>query len=77
MDTAEKIRALAKIRAFGVKKLIKFGDSYAITLPKSWVELNGIEIDGDYYVSLNVENTKLIFSLIDAEAIEEIAVKEK
>ena len=77
MKTEEKIKALAKIRAFGVKKLVRLGDSYALVLPKSWVELNGIEIDGNFFVSLNVEGIKLVFSLIDLEGLEEVKVKEK
>jgi len=77
MEIEEKIKLLAKMRAFGVKKLIKLGDSYACLIPRSWVEFNGIEIDNGYYVTLCVEGNKLIFSLIDTENLEEITVKER
>lgn len=77
MEFNEKVRLLAKERFFGIKKLVDFGNSYAVILPMNWVKLHGLEIDGEYYVTLRVEDSQLIFSPISEEEVEEITVKEK
>ena len=77
MELGEKIQFLAKEKIFGIKKLVNFGYSYAVILPKNWVELHGVEIDGNYYVTLKVENSNLIFSPIDETDIKAVTVKEK
>ena len=77
MELREKIQFLAKEKIFDIKKLVNFGDSYAVILPKNWVELHGVGIDGNYYVTLKVENSNLIFSPIDETDIKAVTVKEK
>lgn len=77
MQVKDKIRILAEQKIFGMRKLVKFGNSYGINLPRTWVNMNCIEIDGNYYLKLEVENNKLIFSPIDPSDIEGVVVKKK
>ena len=77
MQIEEKIKILAEQRALGIRRLLRLGNSYAITLPKIWVELHCIEIDGVYYVKIEVQEGELFFSTISPEDIEGIVVKEK
>jgi antitoxin component of MazEF toxin-antitoxin module len=77
MELAEKIKILGEQHAFGVNKLTKIGNSYAIILPKVWVQMHCVDIDGGYYLRLEVEDNQLIFSPIELEDVEAIVIKEK
>jgi hypothetical protein len=75
--TGEKIKILADTHAFGIRKLIPLGGSYGLVIPKMWVTANCVEIDGEYYLKLNVVNNELRFSSISPDDIEGIEIKEK
>lgn len=77
MNIAQKIKLLADQKALGIHKLHKLGNSYAITVPKMWVELHYIEINGEYYVRLEADEGRLHFSSIDLGYIESVVIKEK
>ncbi len=80
MDEAEKkaiIRELAKQQAFGVKKLVSLGGSYAVVIPMAWIKYHCTEIDGDYYFKLDVDGDMLILKAIVDEDLESITIKPK
>ncbi len=80
MDEVEKkaiIRELAKQQAFGVKKLVSLGGSYAVVIPMTWIKYHCTEIDGDYYFKLDVDGDTLILKAIADEDLESITIKPK
>lgn len=77
MELEQKIKLLAETKAFGITKLIRIGGSYGITLPKIWVDFNAVEVEGDYYCRIEVENNALIFRPITQDDLEGIVIKEK
>jgi hypothetical protein len=77
MELEEKIRILAERKAFGIRKLLSIGNSYAIVIPKFWVEYNCLEIDGDYFMQLDVEGESIRFSPINVDSLKAVKVKEK
>ena len=80
MDEAEKqsiIRELAKQQAFGVKKLVSLGGSYAVVIPMTWIKFHCTLIDDDYYFKLDVDGDMLILKAIADEDLESITMKPK
>ncbi len=80
MDEAEKqsiIRELAKQQAFGVKKLVSLGGSYAVVIPMTWIKFHCTLIEGDYYFKLDVDGDTLILKAIADEDLESITIKPK
>jgi len=79
MELEQKIKIMAESKMFGITKLIRFGSSYGIVVPRLWLEMHATAIDGDYYVSLDVsdENATLAFRPINPEDIEAVSIKEK
>lgn len=77
MELKEKIRLLSEQHAFDIRKLTRIGDSLGLLVPRTWVDLHCIEIDGEYYFRLKVAEGKLIFSAIDPDDIEAVTIKEK
>ena len=80
MDEIEKrqlIKELAKQQAFGVKKLVSLGGSYAVIIPMTWIKWHCVEIDGDYYFKLDVDNDTLILKGIADEDLEGVTLKRK
>jgi antitoxin component of MazEF toxin-antitoxin module len=77
VELEQKIKLLAETKAFGITKLIRIGGSYGITLPKIWVDFNAVEVEGDYYCRIEVENNALIFRPITQDDLEGIVIKEK
>ncbi|HEY41518.1 MAG TPA: hypothetical protein G4O18_06625 [Dehalococcoidia bacterium] len=78
MKIEDKLKVLAeRPEIFGITKLIKIGGSYAIIVPKLWLEFNGVEVDGEYYCRLEVANSQLVFSPIAPEDIESVVIREK
>jgi hypothetical protein len=56
MKVEDKIRVLAEQKAFGIRRLIKVGSSFAITVPKIWVNLHCLEVDDKYYLRLEAQD---------------------
>lgn len=80
MDELEKqaiIKELAKQQAFGVKKLVSLGGSYAVVIPMTWIKFHCVEIDGDYYFRLGVEGDTLVLKAIADEDLENVSIKKK
>lgn len=80
MDDKEKetiIKELAKQQAFGVKKLVSLGGSYAVVIPMTWIKFHCTLIDGDYYFKLDVDEDALILKAIADEDLESITIKPK
>ena len=77
MDLHKKIEILSKQQAFGMRKLTKVGNSFALLVPKSWLDFNCTEIDGEYYFTLQVEGNQLIFSPVDLEVVDAVTIREK
>lgn len=77
MEVEEKIKTLARMGVFGIKKLIKVGDSYAIIIPLPWLNMNATKINDDYYMTIRVENNSLICSPVDENDIGKLTFKEK
>lgn len=80
MDELEKkaiIKELAKQQAFGVKKLVSLGGSYAVVIPMTWIKFHCTEIDGDYYFKLGVEGDMLVLRAIDDDDLENVTMKRK
>lgn len=80
MNEVEKkalIRELGRQRAFGVKKLVRIGGSYAVVVPKIWINFNAVEIDGDYYFKMGVEGNELVLKAITDEDLEGVSIKPK
>ena len=75
--TDNKIRFLAEEKLFGIRKLIPIGGSYGLVIPKMWVVMNCVEIDGDYYLKLQVNGDELIFSPISSDDIRKVSIREK
>ena len=75
--TDSKIKLLAEEKAFGIRKLTKVGDSFALILPKFWVQWYCTEIDGNYYLKLQVIDNELVFSPITSDDVKDIRIKEK
>lgn len=76
MELKKKIEWMSRHHIFGVKKLTKVGDAFYLNIPKAWILVNCIEIDGAYYFKLEVEGNQLIFSPISLEDLEGRIVKE-
>jgi antitoxin component of MazEF toxin-antitoxin module len=62
---------------WGIRKLTKFGDSHAIIIPAKWLNIYAMQIDGNYYVEMRVEDDQIIFSPINEEDLLSISVREK
>jgi len=77
MELEQKIKILAESRMFGISKLVHLGGSYALILPKRWVEVNMTDIDGDYYCGVEVVDDTLVFRPIDPNDLEAVTIKEK
>ena len=80
MDELEKkamIKELAKQQAFGVKKLVSLGGSYAVVIPMTWIKFHCTLIDGDYYFKLDVDGDTLILKAIADDDLESITIKPK
>lgn len=77
MEIETKIKLLSQMDAFGIKKLVKVGDSFALIVPKPWVVMFCTEIENNYYFQLQVENNQLIFSPINTEEVDTINVKRR
>ena len=43
----DKIKTLASQNVLGIKKFVRIGDSFGIIIPRLWLEMNAIEIDGE------------------------------
>jgi len=67
----EKLRRLG---FFATRKIIKVGDSYAITLPRMLVEseIHFTRVGDNYYCILEVQEDQIIIRPIAAEDIERI-----
>jgi len=77
METDQKIKILAETKTLGITKLIHFGGSYGVTLPKLWVDFNAVMVEGDYYCRLQVVDNTLIFSPITSTDLEAVTIREK
>jgi len=77
MEIAEKIKILAKMKVYGIRKLVRVGDSYAMIVPIQWLSVNAIQVGNDYYVAMRLENNDIIFSPVDKEFLEEIIIRRK
>lgn len=80
MELKEKeklIKILAQQQAFGIKKLISIGGSFAVVIPMTWIKYHCVEIDGDNYFKLNVEGDTLILKGINDDDLEGITLKKK
>ena len=42
-----------------VKRLIRFGNSFALILPKEWVTVYCGSVDGDYSVKVNINQDEI------------------
>lgn len=77
MENTEKIKLLAKDSLFGVKKLQRIGGSFAVLLPREWVEWSCVEIDGDYYCKMDIADRSLLLSMIAETDLENLDIKGK
>lgn len=48
------------IRMMGGKKLQRVGGSLAVFVPAMWAKVNGVEIDGDYYIRVKMMSDSAI-----------------
>ena len=75
MITREQLRVLESLGTQGIREIKKVGGSYYLLLPKSWVEVNTLEIqDGElsYWMQLEVQsNGSLVFKYPDLSDLEE------
>ena len=77
MITAKQLRILESLGTQGLRELKKIGGSYALFIPKPWVDFNTLEIldeDGNptYWVKVMVEDDNTItFSPLDIEDLED------
>jgi hypothetical protein len=72
---SDKIKLLAEKKAFGIRKVLPLGHSYAIVLPKFWVELFCTEIDNKYYMEIDVQDDVVRIHPVDTEALKNIHIK--
>lgn len=77
MDIEQKIKVMAESKILGMTKLIRLGGSYALTVPKMWLEFNATEVEGDYYCQVDVVGNTLIFRPIKPGDIEAVVIKER
>ena len=42
-----------------VKRLVRFGNSFALVLPKEWVTVYCSSLDGDYSVKVNINQDEI------------------
>lgn len=75
MESVEKIKLLAKEKAFGIRRATRIGDSYGVLVPKFWLEMHSVLLDGDYYFQMQVEDGKLIISPLNLKDVENIAME--
>lgn len=78
----EQLKALESLGICGLYELKKVGGSYALFLPKTWVDLFCLEVDGTYWVQIAVGNDGTItFERPDMKKLEEdfkyVKVKEQ
>lgn len=72
MLTVEQLRILETLGLAGLYELKKVGGSYALFLPKVWVDLFCLEVDGSYWVQLTIGNDGTItFERPNMEKLEE------
>lgn len=50
METIKPITVIKE--AFGIKRIIKIGGSYAVLLPSDWVDIYTDEVQGSHWVEL-------------------------
>ena len=72
-----KIKVAADQNILGVTKLIKMGGSFGVTIPRVWVDFHCIDVDDEYYLIMEVEGNRLIFSPINLEDIKDIRIRVK
>lgn len=76
-EREEIIKVLAKQQAYGVKRAVPLGNSFAILLPKVWLKFHAACVDGDYYFLLNIEDGNLIIKPITDEDFADVVIKPK
>ena len=76
-DLTEKLVILQKV--LGVRRLINFGSSYAVVIPKEWADLFCLKSDDHRWISLsyNQDKNQIILSPLSREEVDSIIVEEK
>lgn len=77
MNVEKKIQILAESNLSAITKLIRIGGSYGVTLPKIWVDLNMIEIEGEYYCGMEIAGNNIVFRPIEPNDYEAVTIREK
>ena len=68
----KQLRILEDLGIIGLRELKKVGGSYALFLPKSWVDTFCLEINGTYWFRLNVNSDgSITFSQFTQEELEQ------
>lgn len=70
VDNHKKRQAIMKM--LGCRKLHRLGDSYAIILPKLWIDANAVKMGESYYVKMSTEMEEIIVQPIDQGEINQL-----
>jgi len=65
-------KAEAILRLANGKKLIKLGRSYAIVLPRSWIDVFGYEVAGSYWVKFDQSGNSIKLEPLDDTFVKEL-----
>jgi len=63
------LKRRAIIEMAGGRKIISYGGSIALTLPRIWATLYGTKIDGVYWAKMELIDDKIIISQLDEKAL--------
>jgi hypothetical protein len=58
---------------FSLKKVLKTGGSYALLLPRDWVDIYCDEIDGDYWVEAGFNGKEITLTAISQKDFERLS----
>lgn len=77
LEIEQKVKVLSQL-GFGIRKVSRLGNSYAIIVPKEWVEYFCLRTDDAYWVQMSIDedNTLRISPLTEAD-LKAIRVRKK
>lgn len=68
----DKKRRDAILKLLGATRLQRLGDSYALIIPKLWIDANAVKIDNSFYVKTDVDLDQITIEPLDREEINEL-----
>ena len=67
-----KLKILADLGLFGLRRLSKWGNSFGLVVPKDWLNLECLLIGETYWVTLEQQGTAIVVHPVTEKELQEI-----